>query len=537
MHKSLTTRLRHLSHCAALALSLACLALTAVHAWAAVDADLLLRGGTIYDGTGSEGVVGDVAIRGEQIVAVGTFEKRNVRRQIDCTGLVVAPGFIDLHTHCDTTIVKNATRNNLNYMTQGCTTVVTGNCGGGMGDVRAFLADIDKQGAGTNIVHLIPQGRVRHAVLGNQLRPANEQELAKMRALIDQGMLAGAWGMSTGLIYAPSCYAQADELVVLAQRVGEHGGIYATHMRSEGNQLLEAIDEALEIGRRASIPVHISHFKSNGKPNWGRLKVAAAKINEARQQGLRVTADQYPYIASATSLDAMLLPQSSIPEGRNRVLERMQESPEFAQQIRDLIGRQLSRMRTIALSACKNRNWRGRHLAEIAESEKMDIVDLVLELHKQGGTQAVNFAMSEDDVLFGMTVPWVATASDGAGHVARQGGTMHPRSFGTFPRKIGRYGLQQEVLPLAQAVRTASGLPADILGLPDRGYLKNGSVADIVVFDPETYLDQATFEEPAVHSTGVRYLLLAGNIALEDGKPKRKLYGRALRHTSKLARP
>lgn len=500
-----------------------------------VDAEVLLRGGTIYDGTGSEGVVGDAAIQGGRIVGVGKFEVGKIGREIDCTGLIVAPGFIDMHTHCDSSIVKPSTRDNMNYLTQGCTTVVTGNCGGGKGDIAKFLDDIDKNGAGTNIVHLIPQGNVRGKVLGSDQRPANASEIAKMNELIDEGMLAGAWGMSTGLIYAPSCHAELDELAKLAGRVGEHGGIYATHLRSEEDRLIPAIEEALEIGRRGDIPVHISHFKSNGKPNWGHLRDAVALIEKARSNGLKVTADQYPYVACATSLDSILLPHDQIPRGRSRVIQRMKANPKFDEAIRDLIRSQLALTRTIALSACKTPQWRGRHLEEIAKSENMDVVDLVVKLHEQGGAKAVSFSMSDDDVMFGMAVPWVATGSDGSGHAARPGGSFHPRSFGTFPRKIGLYTMQRKVISLAQAIRSCSGLPADILGLPERGYLREDMVADIVVFDPKTYIDRATFEEPAVHSTGVRYLFLGGNAAINEGKPGEKLYGKPLRHRSRLA--
>ncbi|NLS94030.1 MAG: D-aminoacylase [Planctomycetaceae bacterium] len=519
----------------AILLGFACWLAWSGEACLAVDADILLRGGTIYDGTGSEGTVGDVAVRGERIVAVGKFDVGKVDREIDCTGLIVAPGFIDLHTHCDGTILSSATRDNLNYLTQGCTTVVTGNCGGGKGDIAKFLDDIDRNGAGTNIAHLIPQGNVRGAVLGQQLRPATAEEIAKMHKLIDDGMRAGAWGMSTGLIYAPGCHAKVDEIAELAKRVAAHGGIYATHLRSEEDRLIEAIEEALEVGRLAKIPVHIAHFKSNGKPNWGHLRDAVALINQAREEGLVVTADQYPYVACATSLDSLLLPHDRIPEGRYNVVKRMKADPEFDKAIRDLIRSQLSLTRTIALSACKTPEWRGRHLAEIAESENMDVVDLVVKLHEQGGAKAVSFSMSEDDVLFGMTVPWVATGSDGAGHVAKPGAAMHPRSFGAFPRKIGLYSMQKKALPLAQAVRSCSGLPADIFGLSERGYLREGNWADVVVFDPKTYIDQATFEEPAVLSTGVRYLLLAGNPAIDQGEPSKQLYGRALRHKSTLS--
>lgn len=501
----------------------------------AVDADILLRGGTIYDGSGAEGRSGDVAIKGERIIAIGRFEIGKIGRTIDCTGLLVAPGLIDLHTHCDGSIMNSATRDNLNYLTQGCTTVVTGNCGGGKGDIARFLADVDHNGAGTNIAHLVPQGNVRQTVLHNKLGPATAEEIARMQAIVDDGMRAGAWGLSTGLIYAPGCHAGMEEIAELAKTAASHGGIYATHLRSEEDRLLQAIEEALEIGRRARIPVHIAHFKSNGKPNWGHLRDAIALIEKARKDGLVVTADQYPYIACATSLDSFLLPHDKIPDGRYKVIQRMKADPQFDQSIRELIRSQLSLTRTIALSACKTAPWRGRHLAEIAETENMDIVDLVLKLHAEGAARAVSFSMNEDDVALGMTIPWVATGSDGSGQVANPGSSFHPRSFGTFARKIGLYSLQKNVIPLAQAIRSCSGLPADILGLPDRGYLREGAYADIVVLDPKNYLDRATYEEPGVHSTGVCCLLLAGALAIDSGKPTGKLHGRALRHQSHQA--
>ena len=501
----------------------------------AVDADVLLRGGTIYDGSGDDGRVGDVAIRGEKIVAVGRFDVGEVKREIDCTGLVISPGFIDLHTHCDSTIVREATRDNLNYLTQGCTSVVTGNCGGGKGDVAAFLDDVDQNGSGTNIAHLVPQGRVRGSVIGSEPRQATEEEITKMQKLVDEGMLAGAWGMSSGLIYAPSCNASTDELARLAERAAAHGGVYATHIRNEGDGLLEAVKEALQIGRDAKLPVHISHFKSAGVANWGRLRDAVALIDQARSQGMKVTADQYPYVASSTGLDSMLLPHAEIPGGRSKLVQRMKNDPELEKKIRELIARRLKGTKRILITSVKTSKWRGKFLDEIAEEEDKDIVDLVLELHALGGVKAVNFCMSENDVCFGMNTAWVATASDGSGHVASPTATLHPRSFGTFSRKIGLFAIEREVIPLARAIRSCSGLPADIFGFSERGYLRPGYYADVVVFDPKTFIDQATFEKPAVYSTGVCHLLLAGNLAIEDGKPSEKLFGRALRHQSTLA--
>ncbi len=500
-----------------------------------VDADVLLRGGMLYDGSGKKGTLGDVAIDGERIVAVGRFRTGRVGRIIDCRELVVAPGFIDLHTHCDRSITRPATRDNLNYLMQGCTTVVTGNCGGGKLDTAKYFAQIDKHGTGTNVIHLIPQGSLRGAVMGKAKRRPTPEEMEQLRRKIDENMRAGAWGMSTGLIYAPSAYADTDELVELARQVARHGGIYASHIRGEEDTLLEAVAEAIEIGRRAGLPVQISHFKANCKPNWGRLRKAAALVEKARSKGQAVTADQYPYTACATSLYGILLPIEQVPGGYKDLPKRMKADPQLDRTVRKLIRRQLGRTRKVLVTRCKIPRYRGRTLADIAAAEKKDVVDVVLEILGAGKASAVNFSMSEEDVRFGMKLPWVATASDGAGALASPTGRGHPRAMGTFPRKIGRYAIEQKVISLAQAIHSASGLPADILGLTGRGYLRPECVADVVVFDPKTFRDRATFEKPRVYSTGVRYLFVAGNLALADGRPSEKLFGRALRHQTSTA--
>ncbi|UCF17214.1 MAG: amidohydrolase family protein, partial [Phycisphaerales bacterium] len=237
-------------------------------------ADILLKGGTIFDGSGNEGIVGDVAICGDRIVGVGTFPLKGAKWEIDCRGLAIAPGFIDLHTHCDGPLVRPATRANVNYLMQGCTTVVTGNCGSGPFDVAEFYDKIDAAGAGTNVVHLLPQGSVRSRVMGTAERKATVDELAEMRRLADQGMSDGAWGMSTGLIYVPSSYADTNELVEIAKVVAAHGGIHASHIRNENTEVLEAVNEVIEIGRRAALPTHISHFKSSGRDAWGLVRRA-----------------------------------------------------------------------------------------------------------------------------------------------------------------------------------------------------------------------------------------------------------------------
>jgi N-acyl-D-aspartate/D-glutamate deacylase len=499
-----------------------------------IDVDYLLRGATIYDGSGAEGVTGDVAIRGEKIVGVGKFAMGDVGRVIDCQGLVIAPGFIDLHNHSDSPIVAPESRANVNFLTQGCTTIVTGNCGFGPVKVKEYLDKIDAAGAGTHVIHLLPHGALREAVFGKSRRAPTPDELAKMQELARQAMLDGAWGMSTGLIYVPGTYAKTDELVEIARVVGEHGGIYASHIRNEGSELLDSVEEAITIGRRAKLPVHISHFKATGSSNWGSLRVAADLVEKARAKGEKVTADQYPYIASSTSLEATVVPTWASEGGHKALLARF-DDPEHGPKLRKEMAQKLQSKDRIQIAAYKpNRQFVGKTLGQLAEERKQDATELAIEILKGGGASIVNFGMHEDDVRYAMRLPWVATASDGsAKNVSLD--QPHPRSFGTFTRKLGVYAIGEKVLPLAQAIRSSSALPAEILGLADRGTLEVGKVADIVIFDPKTIRDRATFDAPYQYSDGVRYVFVAGTPAIYSGTPTGALAGRAIRHESKAS--
>ncbi|MCA9156169.1 MAG: D-aminoacylase [Planctomycetales bacterium] len=494
-----------------------------------VEADLVIRNARIMDGTGGEAIMGDVAIRGDRIVGVGQFEVSGKPREIDAAGLIVAPGFIDLHNHSDTPITQAATRLNRNFITQGVTTIVTGNCGSGRLDVRRYFEEIDEAGAGTNVAHLIPQGKLRASVIGEQKRPATDAEVEKMKQQVDQAMKAGAFGMSTGLIYVPSKYASTDELIALAGVVGQHGGIYVSHMRGEGTTLLDSVEEILRIGRESKLPVHISHFKASGEAAWGLAAEAVRMVQAARADGQRVTADQYPYIASSTSLGAMVVPD----ELRDRdELAASLKDPERAEKTRRAIQREIDERRgggsLFVARYAKQPAWQGKSIAAIAEQEQREPLEIVLEIQLNGGAQMVNFGMNEEEVRLIMREPFVATASDG-GAKTPDDTVPHPRNYGTFPRRLGLYSVELGLTSLEQAVRASSGLPADILGLKDRGYLKPGLVADVVVFDPETLRDTATFEKPHQYSTGVRYLLVNGQLAIDKGEVTGKLPGRAVR--------
>ena len=524
-----TGRIGMFVHSLLLGLGLAMLAMRAPGA--PVDADLLLRGGTIYDGSGSDGVIGDVAVTGGKIVGVGKVAIGKAGRTIDCRGLVVAPGFIDLHTHSDGTLDKPGVRPCLNYLIQGCTMMGTGNCGGSR-DVAKFLADVDAKGAGTNIVHLIGHGSVRRQVMGSKRQAPTAEELERMRGLVEQAMRDGAWGMSTGLIYAPSSYAQTEELIALARVVAAHGGIYVSHIRNESDHVLEAVAEAIRIGHEARVPVHISHFKSMEIPNWGQIRKAAAMIEKARAQGVKVTADQYPYTANSHSLVNATLPDEKIQWcPRSQLAKRMAGDPEFAALVRRVIADHLARSQKIVIASSKKfPDYVGKSLKDIADQEKIDQVDLVLKIVAQEAPSIVNHSMAEEDVRWAMTLPWVATASDGAARTPNPNERHHPRNFGTFARKIGHYAIQEKAISLTHAIRSATGLPAEIFAIPERGYLRPGYYADIVVFDPGEYRDRATFDKPQEYAAGVRYVFLAGQAAVDDGKPSEKLFGRALRH-------
>ena len=366
-----------------------------------IVADVVLKGGTLVDGTGAARRKGDVALRGSRIVAVGSFEVDAKTKVVDVSSLIVAPGFIDLHTHSDDAITQPKLRLNGNYVTQGVTTIVTGNCGLGVLDVQKYLAAINAHGAGTNVIHLIPLGPVRSAVMGNDDRAPSHTELESMKQLVARGMAAGAWGISSGLIYVPGRYAATSELIELARVAGRHGGLYASHIRSEGRRLAESIDEAIAIGKGAGIPVHISHLKASGKAYWGTIGPAIDKIAEARRAGQIVTADQYPYIASATQLAAMVVPHWAI-RGTAANFARLAADSEKGRVLRREIEQGLQERdggASLRIARYAPRpEWAGLDLLTIATREQKNLVDLVLEIQSHGGAAVVSFGISEADV-------------------------------------------------------------------------------------------------------------------------------------------
>ena len=508
--------------------------LTNLHGQEPIDADLLLHGGRLHLGDGQPATVGAVAFRDDKIVAVGQFATGKIKRRIDCTGLIVSPGFIDLHNHSDGPVTRKETRAVVNYLTQGCTTIVTGNCGSGPVDVGDYYDKIDELGAGVNVAHLLPQGSLRREVMGDEQRPATDAELSRMKELADKAMQDGAWGMSSGLIYVPSSYADTAELAGIAKIVATHGGIYASHIRNEGIGLLDAVGEALEIGRGASLPVHISHFKSSGKDSWGLVRTAVGVIERERAAGQVVTADQYPYTASSTSLSATFIPAWARSGGSKQMLARL-EGGDDSQRIQAAIRNKLETTdagQRIQIANYDPRpEWAGRRLKEIADEEQIEPFDLILQIERSGGAQVVNHSINEEDVRFVMSLPWVATASDGSSRIPSEE-IPHPRSYGTFSRKIGYYSVREQTIPLAQAIRSSSGLPADILALKDRGYLRPDYFADVIVWSEDDFIDRATFDSPHQYSDGIRYAFVNGTPVISDGDVTGSLAGRALRHVA-----
>jgi len=497
--------------------------------------DILITGGTIVDGTGAAGYEGDVAIREGRIAAIGDIPPASAAKVIDARGKYVVPGFIDLHTHSDRGILDEEGRKAQNYLTQGVTTMVTGNCGGGTFDVAEFYSKMEEQGVGTNIVHLVGHGTVRTAVMQDAARAPTEEELGKMKSLIEQAMDGGAAGLSTGLFYAPGSFAETDEVVQLCKVVGQYGGFYASHIRDESNYttgLKASITEAIEIGEKAGVPVQISHLKCLGKPVWGQAGEVAEIIEAAQARGVKVLADQYPYNASSTGLGAATIPRWVQADGKMR--ERL-EDPKLTQRIKKEIAENIERRggaETLVISSFRQTpDYEGKSLRDISQLLGKSTVDTAIELVLAGGPGVVSFNMNDADIELFMKKPYVMTGSDG-GIVAFGRGVPHPRNYGAFTKKIRTYVLDKNVVTMEQAIRSATGLAAEMLQFNDRGLLKEGYVADIVVFDPETIRDKATFSDPHQYSEGIDYVLVNGTIAVDGGDFTGTLGGKPLRRKS-----
>lgn len=494
--------------------------------------EVIVLGGTIFDGSGSPGYRADIGIREGRIQKIGRLKRTQGTQVIEAEGKYVVPGFIDIHTHSDNGIRDQRRKNALNYLSQGVTAVVEGNCGGGTYDVHDYFLQLEEQGIGLNIVHLVGHGTVRQAVMEYADRAPNEEEMKKMKSLVEQAMLEGALGLSSGLFYAPGSYARTEELIELCRVVKKYHGIYATHLRDESNYsigLLSAIEEAIEIGEKSGVPVQISHIKALGKPVWGLAKDACEIIEAARDRGVVVYADQYPYNASSTSLTAAVIPRWVQAGGQ---LKELLSDPSQLVKIKAEIAENIERRggsETLVIASSRNYSkWEGKSLHYISVSLGKNAVDTAIEMVLNGGASIVSFNMTDEDIEYFMAKPWVMTGSDGSLPLFGSA-RPHPRSYGTFPRKIRTYVLDKKILSMEQAVRAATGLPAEMLGFSDRGLLKKGFVADIVIFDPNSIQDNATYSDPHQYSSGILFVLISGNPVIENGEYNGTLAGKPLK--------
>jgi N-acyl-D-amino-acid deacylase len=499
---------------------------------AQVAADLLLRRGLVVDGTGAAPRVADVAIRGDRIVLIGDATRAGVRatRTIDVSGLVVAPGFIDPHTHTEGDLSSAERRGNVDFLMQGVTTVITGNDGGGPIDVGRVLAGWEKNGIGTNAALLVGEGSVRQRLLGMQGRAPTAAELDSMRRLVAKAMDEGALGMSTGLYYAPQSYATTEEVIELAKVAAARGGVYDTHLRDESSYnigLIAAVAEAIRIGREANLPVSISHIKALGTDVWGQSDTVIALIKAARSRGQDVFANQYPYTASGTSIGASLLPRWAESGGRDSLLARMNPGPVRDSLVRDMTNNMRRRGGPGALLVIggRDRSIVGKNLAQIAAARGVSPIEAALQIIKNGGAAAASFNMKESDIERFMVQDFVATGSDGS--------DGHPRKYGTFPKKLREYVFTKHTLSLPDAIASSSARTARGFRIPDRGVLREGAFADVIAFDSTTVADRATYEQPELLSVGMKYVLVNGVLAVEDGKATGKLAGRALRRVDR----
>jgi N-acyl-D-amino-acid deacylase len=502
--------------------------------FAQTNCDILVRNGKIIDGAGNSWYYGDVAVKNGKIIAVGRQLNFTGAKTIDATGLIVSPGFIDVHTHLESDETKDPTATN--FILDGVTTCITGNCGSSNTDIGKYLRYIDSLKLSINVATLIGQNDVRKQVMGRANRDATAEELEQMKNIVDKAMREGAVGFSTGLIYIPGTYTKTPEIVELAKVAAKYNGVYATHMRDEGDSVVFAINEALTVGREAKIPVEISHFKLSGQQNWGRSKETVPMIEAARKQGIEVTIDQYPYTASSTSIST-LIPDEILADNQDSINARLQDPQTRKYVINSMLKRlkkrKLKHFSYAVVAFYKfDTTYNGKSIEQInlmkgnkhkKEKEAETIVDIMM----HGGASAVFHGMSEDDVKRIMKYPFNMFASDAS--IREFGAGMpHPRGYGTNARVLAEYVRDQKVISLEEAIRRMTSLPAQKFQLHDRGLLAEGYAADIVVFDETNVKDVSTYDRPHAYSQGFKYVIVNGLLTVENEKPLGVRAGQAL---------
>ncbi len=488
--------------------------------------DLLIRGGTVFTGSDAP-FTGDVAIVGDHIVAVGPHLALAAKRTIDAHGMIVAPGFIDPHTHMGDDLAAADPQRRLipMFLLQGVTTAFIGNDGGGAIDVGKVLGSAATKPVGINYASYTGFGTIRAAVIGEAKRDPTPAELARMKTMVASAMCQGALGLSTGLFYAPQSFSKTDEVVALSAEAARFGGYYDSHIRDESSYtvgLMAAIDEAIAIARDAHIPVHISHIKALGVDVQGKAPEVIARIEAARAAGLDVTASQYPWSASGTSLVASLIPLWAQDGGRAALLKRF-DDPALAEKLRtDIVENMRKRGGADSLLIVEG-SYRNRKLSDVAKTMGVDPVAAAIAVIRMADPGVVSFNQSEADIAAFMRQPWVMTDSDAS--------PGHPRVYGTFARKYAKYVVADHVLTLREFIERSSSVTADWFHLTGRGHLRAGAFADVVVFDPASYASRATYEAPKLYASGVRTVLVNGVLAVDGGKLTARAAGRALPHT------
>ncbi len=510
-----------------------------------VPYDLLIRNGRIVDGAGNSWFRGDVALRGEVIAAVGKLDGATARRVIEANGQIIAPGFVDTHSHARRQIFEETKAEN--YIRQGVTTAIEGPDGSSPLPLKPFFDRLTQARIAINVGALVGQGSIREQVIGLVNRNATPDEIERMKALVKEAMEQGALGLSTGLFYVPGNYTPTEEVIELAKVVGRMGGIHTSHMRDEAAGVLKSVEETIAIGERGGLPTQVTHHKIIGKENWGRSSDTLRLVAAARARGVDVTIDQYPYTASSTGL-AALLPQWAQEGGQRELAKRLDDAATRAK-IKAVVVENIKFDRgggdpkNVYIARCTwDQSLEGKNLAEIT-AEKIkdrgrsasfeDAAETALELVAKGGASAIFHAINEDDLVRILKDPLTMIASDGGVEIPKRG-VPHPRSYGTFARVLNVYVREKGVLSLEDAVRKMSSLPAQRMGFADRGLLRPGMKADVVVFDAERVRDKATFADPHQYAEGFSYVIVNGAVVLDDGKltearPGQVLLGAAAR--------
>ncbi len=488
--------------------------------------DLLIKGAQVLDGSGSVAILADVAIQGDTIGFVGDSEAANIQGEqvIDAKGYFLSPGFVDVHTHSLGDLLSPERHENLNYLMQGVTTVVTGNDGGGPLNIGETLALFDKQGIGTNAVLLCGQGSLRKQVMDMSDAVPSRDQMEEMKKIVSQAMDEGAFGMSTGLYYTPGNFSQTEEVIELAKIVAEKGGIYDSHIRDESSYSIgldSAIREVIEIAQQANIRANVSHIKALGVDVWGKSEEIISLIEKARAKGLEITADQYPYRASGTSITNALVPRWVFAEDFKGNMKNPKLLPRILREMKDNLRRR-GGPEALLFTDVKIPSLYGKTLQEVADERNEPIMKTAQDIVMNGGSRVASFNMNPEDLERFMKTSWVMTSSDGS--------SGHPRKFGSFPKKIREYVREKNYLSLEEMVRKSTSFPAETFNITQRGKIEVGYFADIIVFKPEEVLDKATYQEPKKLAEGMHYVLVNGKIVVEQGEFKGTLAGKALRH-------